>query len=223
MSPKSFLLSEELAQYVVTHSMPMTAVERALVERTAALGAVSTMQIAPEQAGFLSWLAAAVGARTAVEIGTFTGRSALAIAQGMGVGSEMVCFDVSAEWISIARSAWEDAGVSERITVFLGDAHELLPAMAPDSIDFAFIDADKPGYLHYYETILARLSPRGVILVDNTLWSGRVLDTASDDPDTVALREFNDAITSDTRVHSVLLPIADGLTLIRHAEIASSV
>ncbi len=192
-----------------------------LIERTAALGTISSMQIAREQAAFMSWLAASLGARVAVEVGTFTGLSALAVTQAMGSGGEMICFDASEEWISIARSAWEDAGVSERITVYIGDAHELLPKLAPEQIDFAFIDADKSGYLHYFETILPRLSERGVILVDNTLWCCKVVDPSVDDPDTRALREFNDVIAADPRVESVLLPVADGLTLIRQAGIAS--
>lgn len=217
MSPKSFLLSDALAAYVVAHSSPRDAVETRLATRTARLGEVAGMQIAPEQAAFMGWLVAALDVRVAVEVGTFTGLSALAIARGFRPGGHLTCFDRSEEWIDIAREHWRLAGVADRISVHLGDAAELLPVHAPAQIDFAFIDADKPGYLRYYETLLKNLSPHGVIVVDNTLWSGAVVDDSNHDDDTVALRAFNDYVATDERVDVVLLPVADGLTLIRHA------
>ena len=174
------------------------------------------MQIAPEQGAFMTMLVRLIGARHAVEVGTFTGYSALCIARGLPADGNLLCCDVSEEWTSIGREHWERAGVADRIELRIAPAVETLSALPHDEqFDFGFIDADKTNYHVYYEEILARLRPNGVILVDNTLWGGRVLDDTATDADTVAIRAFNDAVAADKRVDCVQLPVSDGLTLLR--------
>jgi caffeoyl-CoA O-methyltransferase len=214
--PKSFFLSPDVHAYMVAHGMPPDSIQRDLIEETAALGGVSLMQIAPEQAAFMTVLTRLVGARRAVEVGTFTGYSALAIARGLPADGKLVCCDVSEEWTAVARRYWERAGVGDRIELRLGPALDTLRALpADDPIDLAFIDADKENYDHYYEELLARLRPNGVILVDNTLWMGSVVDPARDDESTNAIRAFNDKVATDDRVDCVMLAVSDGLTLLR--------
>ncbi|HEY7438323.1 MAG TPA: O-methyltransferase [Acidimicrobiia bacterium] len=215
-APKSFLLTPELHAYLLAHSTPVDAVQRSLIDRTAELGAFAGMQIAPEQGAFMTLLTRLVGARSAVEVGTFTGYSAIAIARGLPDDGHLLCCDVSEEWTSVARDAWEEAGVASKIELVLGPAAETLRALPKaETIDLAFIDADKPSYGDYYEQILARLRPNGLILVDNVLWSGNVAGTSANDDNTVALRAFNDMVAADGRVESVMLPISDGVTMIR--------
>ncbi len=215
-APKSFLLTPELAAYVVEHGSPPDDVQRALIEETRALGPVAGMQIAPEQGAFLTILTRVVGVRYAVEVGTFTGYSALCIARGLADGGRLLCCDVSEEWTAIARRAWARAGVADRIDLRLAPAAETLAALPRDqSIDLGFIDADKPGYPVYYEELLARLRPNGVLLIDNVLWNGNVVKPDADDDNTRAIRAFNDVVAADERVEAVMLPIADGLTLCR--------
>jgi caffeoyl-CoA O-methyltransferase len=164
----------------------------------------------------MSLLTAAIGARVAVEVGTFTGYSSVCIARGLGPGGRLIACDRSDEWTSVARAAWLDAGVADRIDLRLGPAAETLAALAPDLVvDLAFIDADKENYLVYYEALLARMRPGGVILADNVLWSGKVVDPEVHDADTLALRAFNDAVVNDPRVEVAMLPLADGLSVIR--------
>lgn len=214
--PKSFLLSAEIHAYVVAHGTPPDDVQRSLIERTEALGDISVMQVAPEQGALLQVLTAMTGARLAVEVGTFTGYSALCIARGLHVGGRLVCCDVSEDWTAIGREHWERAGVADLIDLRIGPAIQTLEAMPADPpIDFAFIDADKSGYAAYYEAILARMRPGGLIAVDNVLWSGAVVDDEVQDESTVAIRQFNNAVAADERVDSVMLPVADGLTLLR--------
>ncbi len=157
-----------------------------------------------------------VGARRAIEVGTFTGYSALCIARGLPADGHLLCCDVSEEWTSIGRRYWEKAGVAERIELVIAPAIETLRALpeAP-TVDLAFIDADKTGYPDYYEALLARLRPGGVILIDNVLWHGPVVDPENQSEQTQAIRSFNDLVAADERVHRVLLPIADGLTIAR--------
>jgi caffeoyl-CoA O-methyltransferase len=215
-APKSFLLTPELHAYLLAHSSPVDAVQQSLIDRTAELGAVAGMQIAPEQGAFMTLLTRLVGARSAVEVGTFTGYSAIAIARGLPDDGHLLCCDVSEEWTAVARAAWDEAGVASKIELVLAPAIETLRALpAEETIDIAFIDADKPSYGGYYDEILARLRPNGLILVDNVLWSGNVVGTSANDDNTVALRAFNDMVAADARVESVLLPISDGVTLIR--------
>jgi caffeoyl-CoA O-methyltransferase len=214
--PKSFLLSSELADYLVSHGTRPDAVQQALIEETATLGAVAGMQIAPEQGAFLTVLTRLIGARRAIEIGTFTGYSALCIARGLPADGRLVCCDVSEEWTAIGRRAWGAAGVADRIDLRIAPALETLAALPADTtFDLAFIDADKPNYPNYFEALLPKMRDNGAILVDNVLWDGRVVKPDADDENTVAIRAFNDKVANDRRVDTVMLPIADGLTLAR--------
>jgi caffeoyl-CoA O-methyltransferase len=214
--PKSFQLSPELHEYLVAHGTPPDDVQRSLIEATEALGPIARMQVAPEQGALLTLLTRLVGARLAVEVGTFTGYSALCIARGLAPGGRLVCCDVSEEWTAIGREHWERAGVADRIDLRIAPALDTLGALAHDPpVDFAFIDADKEHYLDYYEALLARMRPGGLIAVDNVLWSGAVIDRSVDDPNTQAIRRFNDTVAADDRVDAVMLPVADGLTLLR--------
>ena len=214
--PKSFLLSSELADYLVSHGTRPDAVQQALIEETATLGAVAGMQIAPEQGAFLTVLTRLIGARRAIEIGTFTGYSALCIARGLPADGRLVCCDVSEEWTAIGRRAWGAAGVADRIDLRIAPALQTLAALPADTtFDLAFIDADKPNYPNYFEALLPKMRDNGAILVDNVLWDGRVVKSDADDENTVAIRAFNDKVASDARVDTVMLPIADGLTLLR--------
>jgi caffeoyl-CoA O-methyltransferase len=216
VAPKSFFLGPEVAAYMVDHGTPPDAVQLALIEETRALGPVAGMQVAPEQGAFLTLLTKLVGARSAVEVGTFTGYSSLCIARGLPADGRLLCCDVSDEWTSIARKAWKAAGVQNKIELKLAPGADTLRALPQEeTIDLAFIDADKPGYPVYYEEILSRLRPNGVLLVDNVLWSGRVVDPDADDDNTKAIKAFNDMVAADDRVEAVMLPISDGLTLIR--------
>ncbi len=214
--PKSFQLSPEIHAYLVEHGTPPDAVQRELIEETRKLGGLSMMQIAPEQGAFMTLLARAIGARRAVEVGTFTGYSALCIARGLTEDGRLLCCDISEEWTSIGKPFWERAGVAGKIDLRIGPAIETLSALPEDAaFDLGFIDADKPGYHGYYEEILRRLRPGGLILVDNVLWMGRVVDATADDEQTQAIRAFNERVASDERVDAVMLPISDGLTILR--------
>jgi caffeoyl-CoA O-methyltransferase len=215
-TPKSFALTPEIHAYLVAHGTPPDAVQEALIARTAQLGGISMMQIAPEQGAFMTVLTRLLGVERAVEIGTFTGYSALCIARGMGPDGRLTCCDVSEEWTAIARDAWSEAGVADRIDLHIAPALETIAAMPEEEhLDLVFIDADKENYAGYYEALLPRVRRNGVILVDNTLWSGAVIDPERDDPSTVAIRAFNDMVAADDRVDTVQLAISDGLTLLR--------
>ncbi len=217
MSPKSFLLSEAIHRYIVEHSLALDDVQHSLIEQTAALGDVSGMQIAPEQGAFLTVLTAAIGVQNAVEVGTFTGYSALCIARGLAPGGRLICCDVNEEWTAIGRRHWAAAGVADRIDLRIGPASETLRSLDESpSIDLAFIDADKRGYRDYAEQLIPRLRPSGLLLVDNVLWSGKVIEADADgDVDGAHIRAFNDWLAGNDAVDSVILPIADGLTLAR--------
>ena len=213
---RSFFLDEALYRYVLDHTSPADEVQDALAEATTALGPQARMQVARDQAIFLSMLTAALRPRLAVEVGTFTGASSLAIARMLPDGGRLLCCDVSEEWTEVARRHWEAAGVADRIDLVIAPAIETLRDLPANAVvDLAFIDADKTGYLGYYEELVPRLAPHGLIVVDNVLWSGRVLDPTVDDADTVALRKFNDRVVSDERVDVVVLSIGDGVSLIR--------
>jgi caffeoyl-CoA O-methyltransferase len=215
-TPKTIGLAADLHQYLIAHSTPLSPVHRSLIERTATLGQIAGMQIAPEQGGFMTMLTRLLGVRAAVEVGTFTGYSSLCIAEGLAPGGRLVCCDVSEEWTAIAREHWQRAGVADRIDLRIAPALDTLRALPSDRhIDLAFIDADKPNYGNYYDEIVPRLAPAGVILVDNVLWGGRVIASDADDANTVAIRAFNRKVVDDPRVECVMLPISDGLTMIR--------
>jgi caffeoyl-CoA O-methyltransferase len=216
-APKSFHLSPEIHEYLVDHGTRPDDVQRWLIAETnARVPDWSMMQIAPEQGAFMTILTRLLDVRAAVEVGTFTGYSSLCIARGLASGGRLLCCDVSEEWTALAREAWERAGVADRIDLRIAPAVETLRAL-PDgeTIDLAFIDADKGSYADYYEELLTRLRPNGVILVDNTLWMGAVVDESRTDDNTLAIRAFNDLVAADDRVDTVLLPISDGLTLLR--------
>jgi caffeoyl-CoA O-methyltransferase len=214
---RSEQLSDALAEYVVAHSSQPDEILRDLAAETLErYGGTAGMQIGPEQGTFMTLLAQLAGARSAVEVGTFTGYSAICLARGLGAGGRLLCCDVSDEWTSVARRYWERAGLSDRIELRLGPAEQTLAALpAETSFDLAFIDADKTGYVRYWDLIVPMIKPGGVILVDNTLSHGRVVDLAEQGDNVVGIRQFNGHALADERVELVLLPIGDGLTLAR--------
>lgn len=215
-SPKGLGLTPELHAYLLAHGSAPDAVARDLIAETEALGGVSKMQIAPEQGAFMALLARIASARRAVEVGTFTGYSALCVARALPEGGRLLALDVSEEWTAIARRHWERAGVAGRIDLRIGPALDTLKALpAEERFDFAFIDGDKREYPDYYEAILARMDPGGLILVDNVLWGGEVVEAATARTSTQAIRAFNDLVARDPRVEAVMLPISDGLTIAR--------
>jgi caffeoyl-CoA O-methyltransferase len=214
--PKSFFLTQAVHDYLVAHIPPLDDVQRDLIAETEALGGISMMQIASEQGAFMTLLTRLVGARRAVEVGTFTGYSSLCIARGLPDDGALLCCDVNEEWTAIARKYWERAGVDGKIELRIAPALETLRSLpAGELFDLAFIDADKENYPNYYEEVLSRLRRNGVILVDNTLWMGAVIDPKATDDQTNTIRKFNDAVAADDRVESVILTVGDGLTLIR--------
>ena len=215
--PKSVALTAELHDYLVAHGTPLDDVQRWLISETRAkAGGFAGMQIAPEQGAFMTVLTRLLGVRQAVEVGTFTGASALAVARGLTPGGRLLCCDVNEDWTAVAQEAWRRAGVADRIELRIGPAIDTLRGLPDDLVvDLAFIDADKPSYAAYYEELLRRLRPNGVLLVDNTLWHGAVLDVSAQDDNTRAIRAFNDLVAADDRVDTVLLPVSDGVTLLR--------
>jgi predicted O-methyltransferase YrrM len=213
---KSLGVSPEVHAYLVEHGTPPDAVQRELIEETKRLGGISIMQVAPEQGAFLTLFTRAIGARRALEVGTFTGYSSLCIARGLAPGGKLITCDTSEEWTAVARRYWEKGGVADKVELRIGPGADTLRALPADpSFDLGFIDADKGGYPVYYEEILKRLRPNGVILVDNVLWTGRVADRSVQDDMTNAIRRFNDQVAADPRVECVMVPISDGLTLLR--------
>jgi caffeoyl-CoA O-methyltransferase len=218
MTPRSFLLTPELADYVRAASEPPDEVVADLVAETATLAdrgdVPPTFQIAPEQGTFMQLLTRALGVRRAIEIGTFTGLSALHIARGLSGDGSLLCLDRNAEWTAIARRHWERAGLAGRIELRLGDALPSLRELpAEETFDLAFVDADKTGYPAYVAELHPRMRTNGVVLLDNTLRGGRVLDPQTDDDR--AIVELNTALAADPRWETVLLPLADGLTMLR--------
>lgn len=217
MTARTIGLTDELQAYVVAHGTPPDEIVRDLIAETQDRFADHiSMQIGPDQAALLTMLARLLDARRAVEVGTFTGMSALAIARGLAAGGRLVCCDVSAEFTAVARRYWARAGVADRIELRLGPAAQTLAELpAEPHIDLAFIDADKTGYPAYWAELVPRMRPGGVLVVDNVLRHGRVLDPAPDDEATAAIVAFNDMVVADDRVEVVMLGIADGVTLAR--------
>ena len=215
--PKSFFLGNEIAEYIIEHGTPPDDVQRWLIDETKArVPDLSMMQISPEQGAFMQLLVTAVGAKRAVEIGTFTGYSALCIARGLGSDGRLTCCDVSEEWTALGREAWAKAGVDDRIELVIAPAIDTLRALpTDDEIDIAFIDADKTSYAAYYDELLPRVRTNGLILVDNVLWSGAVVDEAAQDENTQAIRAFNDKVAADDRVETAILPLGDGVSVLR--------
>lgn len=218
MSNRTLTLDDRLYDYLLRHSLREPETLAKLRAETAAHPQVN-MQIAPEQGQFMQMLVRLTDARRAIEVGVFTGYSSLAVALAMADDGYLLACDVSEEYTAIARRHWQAAGVAHKIELVLAPARETLDARLAageaGTYDFAFIDADKTGYLGYYERLMRLIRPGGLIVVDNTLWSGGVANPANRDPDTVALREFNDRLLADPRIDLSLLPLGDGLTLAR--------
>lgn len=215
MTRSSFMLDEALATYVRDHSAPMDPIAQGLIDETALLP-MAGMQVAPEQGTFLKLLVQLTGAASVLEIGTFTGFSALCMARGLPEGGRLVACDVSVEWTSIGRRYWEEAGVAGRIDLRIGPALDTLAAMPADTaFDLVFLDADKPGYPEYFEAVADRVRHGGLLIADNVLRHGRVIDGDSASESMQAVREFNDAVAADERFEVVLLAAFDGLTFAR--------
>jgi len=214
---RNFTVTDEIRDYAVEHSSwsPDEVVHK-LRTKTQALGDVAGMQIGDDQGQLLTMMARLVGARRAVEIGTFTGYSSLCIARGLAEGGSLLCCDISQEWTDLGVRAWEAAGLRDRIELHIAPAMKTLRRLPRDAaVDLVFIDADKTGYLGYWDELVPRVRPGGVLLVDNVLWSGRVVDASIRDEDTAALRTFNDRVAADDRVEVVVLTAFDGLTIAR--------
>jgi predicted O-methyltransferase YrrM len=211
MAGRAPFLPEKVARYIREHSVREPAVLRELREATKAVP-MSGMQIGADQGQFMQLLVQAIGARRCLEIGTYTGYSALAVALALPEDGRLICCDVSEEWTAVGKPFWKKAGVEKKIDLRIGPALQTLKGLK-GPFDFVFIDADKPNYLQYYEGCLPLLRKNGIIAIDNTLWSGAVADPSQKDADTVALRQFNDALHGDPRVALSMLPLGDGVTL----------
>ncbi len=215
---KGIRMTPELYEYVLSHNPPLLPAQRALVDITrTALPGVAVKQIAREQGPLLAFLVRLTGARHIVEVGTFTGLSALSMAQALPADGKLITLDNSEEWTAYARDAWNGAGVADRVELRIGAALDSLKAMPAEAhIDLAFIDADKEGYIDYWEELVPRLRPGGLIVADNVLFRGEVL-TPETSRTGAAVDAFNEHVAADKRMDSVMLAVADGLTLSRRA------
>lgn len=217
MTNRTLSLTEDMHHYLLENSVREPEVMQRLRKLTVVMPD-GQMQIGPEQGQFMTLLARLIGAKRCVEVGVFTGYSSLAIALTLPEDGKLIACDINEKWTDIARQFWREAGVEGKIELRLQPASqtldELIQSEGEGKFDFAFIDADKTGYDSYYEKLLVLVRAGGLILVDNTLWSGRVADNKDNDPDTVALRLFNAKVAKDERVHISLVPIGDGLTVI---------
>ena len=216
MSNKTFTLSDELYRYLLSVSLRDDPLLQRLREETAR-DDMARMQTAPEQGQLMALLVKLIGARKALEVGVYTGYSALCVAGALPEDGRLVACDIDATWTAVAQRYWQEAGLADRIELRLAPAldtlDELIANGAAGSFDFAFIDADKENYAGYFERVLTLIRRGGLIAIDNTLWSGQVADPACQDADTLAIRAFNEALYRDSRVDISLIPIADGLTL----------
>ena len=210
-------LTDSLYNYLcLQRSNAADSVLETLRDETDRLGEISRMQISPEQGSFMTVLTAAIGARSAVEVGTFTGYSSICIARGLASGGKLICIDASQEWTAIARKHWAQAGLEDRIELRMGSAIPILRELGPGmSFDFAFIDAEKTEYDAYYELVLPHVRKNGLILFDNMLWGGRLGAGPIKEASGKAIDALNKKLANDPRVQSVLLPVADGLHLCR--------
>jgi caffeoyl-CoA O-methyltransferase len=204
----------ELEAYAIAHGSREPEHLAAVARTTREFSSVHRMMVGALEGGLLAMLVAITGARRVLEVGTFTGYSALAMAEALPPDGRIITCEIDPDHAAQARANFEASQHGSRIELRVGPALDTINSLE-GPFDLVFIDADKPGYAAYYEAVLPRLAPNGAIAVDNTLWSGRVLDAASDDPDTVAIRAFNDKVAGDPRVRSVMLTVRDGLTLIR--------
>jgi predicted O-methyltransferase YrrM len=214
MANRTLNITDDIVAYVHRYGVREHPVLRALRERTASLPQYD-MQIGPDQGAFMALLVKLISARRILEIGTFTGYSSTAMALALPPDGRITCCDVSREWTDIARQAWADAGVADKVDLRLGPATETLATLDDDTFDMAFIDADKPSYDAYYEGCLRVVRPGGLILIDNVLWSGDVADPSAGGDTVRMFRALNAKVAGDERVDHVLLPLADGLTLAR--------
>ncbi|MDT4908425.1 MAG: caffeoyl-CoA O-methyltransferase [Pseudonocardiales bacterium] len=214
---RNFVVTDVVRDYAVGHgSWVPDDVVRQLHSDTQALGDVAGMQIGDDQGQLLTMLARLIGARRAVEVGTFTGYSSLCIARGLADGGSLLCCDISQEWTAIGVRAWERAGLRDRIELRVAPALETLRALPSEAdIDLVFIDADKPGYAGYWDELVPRVRQGGILLADNVLWSGEIVDESVSNANVAALRAFNDKVAADERVDVVVLPAFDGLTIAR--------
>lgn len=216
MSNRTLNLNDAVYTYLLDHSLRESRLLKQLREETASLE-MARMQISPEQGQFLNLLIKLVGARQVIEVGVFTGYSTMCMAEALPAEGRLVACDINKEWTDTARRYWQEAGVHKKIELLLAPADKTLQKLIDggnaNSFDLAFIDADKTNYLSYYEKCLKLMRRGGLIVIDNTLWSGHVADSSVHDEDTQAIRQLNDALHSDSRVDISLLPIGDGLTL----------
>ncbi len=213
---KDAQLTDELHSYVEELAFGRDEVLRQVEEETAALGGIAIMQTSGAQAALLELLVRLMGARRALEVGTFTGYGAIRIARGLADGGTLVCLELDEKWAEMARKNVRLAGLEESVEIRVGPALDALRAMPEEpAFDFAYLDADKTGYPDYYEELVPRLEPGGLLTIDNVLKGGRVVDPQPDDEATLAVVRVNERVASDERVESVLLPVADGLTLAR--------
>jgi len=215
MTRRSEQISLHLNAYLTAHSTPPDAVLRELATETAERYPNEVgLQVAPELGTFLTLLTRLARARTAIEVGTFTGYSSICLARGLATGGKLLCCDVSQEWTSVARKYWEKARLADRIELRLGGALDTIRALPEEErFDVAFIDADKPSYPQYWGALVPRVRSGGVIMVDNTFSHGRVLDAGNDNPSVIAVRAMNDLAAADERVELVMVPIGDGVTV----------
>jgi predicted O-methyltransferase YrrM len=217
MSKGTIGLDQRLNDYLIANQPPEHPALRKLRGATAKLGP-SYLQIAPEQSSFLGFLARLIGTRQALEVGTFTGYSAMTVALGLPKGGKLIACDISKEWTDIARRHWREAGIADKIELRLGPAADTLAALEEEgrrgSFDFAFIDADKTGYDGYYERALRLVRRGGLIVFDNMLFGGSVADPKARDGDTKAIRALNKKIAGDERVDRMLVPVGDGMTVV---------
>lgn len=217
MTSNIAFLNDSVSAYVAQHTTPPSALEQRLIDRTQQL-TYRGMQIGHPQAQFMAGFTRLLQPKLVVEVGTFTGYSTLVVAQELGADAKLIACDVSEEWTAIGREFWTEAGVADKIDLRIGPAADTLAALDEDAVvDMAFIDADKTGYLQYFELLVPKLSERGVILVDNVLWDGNVTNPDDNSADTIALREFSARVLADPRVRVALLPIGDGLSFITRA------
>ena len=211
MAGRSPLLPEKVSRYIEEHAVREAPVLRELRKATAPVK-WSGMQIGADQGNLMALLVKLIGAKRCLEIGTYTGYSALAVALALPKDGRLVCCDISEEWTNVGKPFWKKAGVDKKIDLRIGPALETLKKLK-GPFDFVFIDADKENYLNYYERCLELLRPGGLIAVDNVLWSGEVANEKAKDGMTVALRKFNDAVHQDERVDLAMLSVGDGVTL----------
>ena len=218
MSSRTIQLTENLHRYLFSVAVREPEILARLRAETEPMK-LSQMQISPEQGALMALLVELIGAAKCIEVGVYTGYSALRVADAMGPEGRLVACDVSEEWTDVAKRYWREAGVSDRIDLRIAPAGDTLASLIAGgesgTFDFAFIDADKPSYDGYYESCLTLLRGGGLIAVDNVLWGGRVADPAVEDEDTVAIRELNQKLAGDDRVSLCMVPIGDGLTLAR--------